>query len=447
MSAFLTHLPTCTTLDLMCDQPSARFAPTIRVPSVLARLIPGLMLAGGLAGAALGLGVPRTARADPASPKRTAALAVSSRHVRLDTIARSGNTYTAALEGGAQAELTLDPRLQEAAENVFETFQIPYAAAVVLSIPDGRVLALAAHSSASPALGVDELALRPWAPAASVFKVVSAAALISEGGLNATSRTCYHGGGSSIVADNLVDVPRIDRTCATLAYGIGKSQNAIIAKLATLHLTPGKLDRMAHAFGFGEGIAFDAPVEESRVEIPTDDPLEFARSAAGFWHSTLSPLHGALLAAAVANQGEMPSPRIVERAFTTEGQPLIIPVGRPRVVLSPAVAREVGQMMELTTRMGTAKHAFHDRKGRALLPVSVAGKTGTLSAQTDKGYLGYSWFVGFAPADHPKIAFAVVLGNHATWHIKASYVGRRVVEAYLAGQSGESAPHLLTAAR
>jgi penicillin-binding protein A len=371
----------------------------------------------------------------------------SSRHVRLDTIARAGDKFTAALEGGAQAELTLDPRLQDATEEVFQSFQLPYAAAVVISIPDGRVLALAAHSSVSPELGVEELALHPWAPAASVFKVVSAAALISDGGLTSTSRTCYHGGVSAIVADNLIDIPRIDRTCATLAYGIGKSQNAIIAKLATNHLTPQTLDRMAHAFGFGEVIPFDAPVEASQIEIPSDDRLEFARSAAGFWHSTMSPLHGALVAATVANHGEMPTPRIIERAFSGEGQPLALPSRRPRVVVAPEVAREVGQMMELTTRMGTAKHAFHDRKGRALLPVSVAGKTGTLSAQTDKGYLGYSWFIGFAPADHPSIAFAVVLGNKATWHIKASYVGRRIVEEYLAGHDGERRPHLLTAAR
>ena len=297
--------------------------------------------------------------------------------MRLETIARAGNTFTAALEGGAHAELTLDPRLQGAAEEVFETFQIPYAAAVVISVPDGRVLALAAHSSASPELGVEELALHPWAPAASVFKVVSAAALITDGRLTPESRTCYHGGVSSIVPDNLVDIPRIDRTCATLAYGIGKSQNAIIAKLATSHLTPGKLDRMAHAFGFGEGIPFDAPVEASQVEIPVDDRLEFARSAAGFWHSTLSPLHGALDggrdrqrrrdAHAAGDRARRSRPRACPWRFSA---------GRTRTVMTPAVAREVGQMMELTTRMGTARHAFHDRKGRALLPVSVAGKDG-----------------------------------------------------------------------
>jgi cell division protein FtsI/penicillin-binding protein 2 len=189
------------------------------------------------------------------------------------------------------------------------------------------------------------------------------------------------------------------------------------------------------------------PVEPSHIDVPVGDKLEFARTAAGFWHSTLSPLHGALLAATVANHGEMPAPRLIERATGSEGQPIALPVIAGHRVMSPAVAEEVGHMMELTTRIGTARATFNDRKGRPLLPVSVAGKTGTLSAETDKGYLGYSWFVGYAPADHPQIAFAVVLGNHASWRIKATYVGRRLVSEYLAGSRERGLSHLLTAAR
>ena len=68
-------------------------------------------------------------------------------------------------------------------------------------------------------------------------------------------------------------------------------------------------------------------------------------------------------------------------------------------------------MMELTTRIGTAKGTFRNKRGQRYLPVEVAGKTGTLNAETDHGPLGYSWFVGYAPADHPTIAFAVVAGQ------------------------------------
>jgi peptidoglycan glycosyltransferase len=367
--------------------------------------------------------------------------------VRLETISRRGRGFVADLEGGAHAELTLDPRLQDAAEEVLRSFQVPYGAAVVISVPDGRVLALAGRSEVSPELGPEELALHAWAPAASVFKVVSAAALVSEGGLNGDTRTCFHDGLHAVRADNLVDMPRIDRRCETLAYGIGKSQNAILAKLATNHLTPDQLTRVAHAFGFGQTIPFDVPVEPSHIDVPADNKLEFARTAAGFWHSTLSPLHGALLAAVVANRGEMPAPRIIELATDSNGQPIALPAASFRTVISAETAREVGRMMELTTRIGTARTTFTDRNGRSLLPVSVAGKTGTLSAETDRGFLRYSWFVGYAPADHPEIAFAVALGNRASRRIKATYLGRRLVAEYLAGNRELDAPRELGSAR
>jgi penicillin-binding protein A len=371
----------------------------------------------------------------------------SSRRLRVETIARGATGFVAQLEDGAQAELTLEPRLQDTADDILRNFQIPYGAAVVISVPDGRVLALAGRSAVSPELGPEELALHAWAPAASVFKIVSAAALISEGGLHADSRVCYHGGVSSVLLDNLVNIPRIDTSCGTLAYGLSKSQNAILAKLASIHLTGDQMERVARSLGFGQPIPFDIPVEPSHVDIPNGNRLEFARMAAGFWHSTLSPLHGALLAAAVANHGEMPAPRIIERATGSEGQTVAIDTPSPRIVMSVGVAAEVGAMMELTTRMGTARTTFNDRRGRPLLPVSVAGKTGTLSAQTDKGYVGYSWFIGYAPVEHPQIAFAVVLGNHASWRIKAPYVGRALVAAYLAGakQRGNG-PRLLAVA-
>ncbi|HVZ71915.1 MAG TPA: penicillin-binding transpeptidase domain-containing protein [Polyangia bacterium] len=366
--------------------------------------------------------------------------------VHLATMQRSGQSYVVATDDGGRAALTIDARIQEATEEVMRAFAVPYAGAVVLSIPDGRVLAMVGHSSADPRLGAEELALHPWAPAASVFKVVSASALVETGGLTGATRTCYHGGVSAVLPDNLVDLPRIDGRCDTLAYGLGKSQNAILAKLASRHLTASGLERVGHAFGFDQAIPFELPVEPSHLDVPSDNPLEFARTAAGFWHSTLSPMHGALLAATIANGGVMPTPTLVDRAVAADGSLVASPLPLPRRVIEPATAREVGKMMELTTRIGTAKATFRDRHGRRILPVEVAGKTGTLAAETDHGYVGYSWFVGYAPADHPQIAFAVTLGNQATWRIKATYVARRIVTEYLAEKKGEHvAPRVLAA--
>src|SRR5262245_42831077 len=167
----------------------------------------------------------------PAAPAETAAAAPAPAILRAETIRLAGRRYVAELSDGGSAELTLDPRLQQSTESVLRAFQIPFGAAVVVSIPDGRVLAMVGQSAADPRLGPSELALRAWAPAASVFKVISATALV-ENGVMGSTRTCYHGGVSSILADNLVDLPAIDRRCDTLAFGLGKSQNAIIAKLA-----------------------------------------------------------------------------------------------------------------------------------------------------------------------------------------------------------------------
>jgi penicillin-binding protein A len=366
--------------------------------------------------------------------------------IRFDTLQRVGDGYFAATTDGGRAELTLDPGMQEATDEVLRVFAIPYAGAVVLSIPDGRVLAMVGRSAADPRLGAEELALHPWAPAASVFKVVSASALVELGGVSGATRTCYHGGVSSILPDNLVDLPAIDGRCDTLAYGLGKSQNAILAKLASRHLTTESLGRVGAAFGFGETIPFELPVEPSHLDVPSD-PLEFARTAAGFWHSTLSSMHGALLAATIANQGVMPAPTLISRAVGIDGSPIALPVAVPRRVVAAATAREVGKMMELTTRIGTAKATFNDKKGHRLLAVDVAGKTGTLGAETDHGYVGYSWFVGYAPADHPKIAFAVTLGNHPNWRIKATYVARRIVTEYLTERTekARTAPRVLAA--
>src|ERR1700761_4617120 len=84
--------------------------------------------------------------------------------IRPESIRLAGHRYVADLADGGHADLTLDPRLQSSVDDVLRTFQIPYAGAVVVSIRDGRVLAMVGRSAADPRLGPAELALRAWAP-------------------------------------------------------------------------------------------------------------------------------------------------------------------------------------------------------------------------------------------------------------------------------------------
>jgi cell division protein FtsI (penicillin-binding protein 3) len=151
--------------------------------------------------------------------------------------------------------------------------------------------------------------------------------------------------------------------------------------------------------------------------------------AAGFWQSDLSAVQGALLADVVATGGLEVTPRVVAAVIGRDGVERAVFARPPRRVLSATTSAALGRMLVDTTEMGTAKSAFHDRKGHPLLDVEVAGKTGSLSRNDP--YLHYSWFVGYAPADAPRVVVAAILGNGPTWRVKAHTAARLMLERAL----------------
>lgn len=331
------------------------------------------------------------------------------------------------LQDGYTAVLSLDPGLQRAMQDLLARYEVPWGALVAIEPATGRVLAYVSHSSADPDAG--DLVRDASAPAASVFKVITAAALLDAGVGPATS-VCYHGGSSRLTMAQLLDDPRRDTLCATLEDAMGSSINAVFARLADRHLDPAALGRYASAFGFGEALPFDVPTEASAIDLPADR-LEFARTAAGFWHTHLSPLHGALIAATIANDGRMPRPSLVDAVLDRDGR--VMHEHRPRIyreVVGRLTARALNRMMRRTVRDGTARRAFRDERGVPFLPgIEIAGKTGTLSRE--RPYRGYTWWIGFAPADRPTIALAALVVNRPNWRIKASFVAREALRHWL----------------
>lgn len=339
--------------------------------------------------------------------------------------------FRVALDHGRAAELTLEPKVQKMAERVLGSHEAPYQAAVMLRIDDGRVLAMAGRSSkgATEEKSAAELCLEAWAPAASIFKLVTAAALV-DAGINPSERVCYHGGVHSVEPSNLVDHPN-DRECRSFAFGLAKSQNAIIARLVHDHLKPETIERFARLFGWGRPIDGDLVTPVSEAIVPRD-ALAFARVSAGFWQSTLSPLHGAVIAATIARGGTTPPLHMVSRVVEGKHDRRAEPPA-PRRVLDEETARTIARMMVGTTQFGTARRFFHDRDGNPYLRrIAVAGKTGSLTRR-EGGYLAYSWFVGFAPARKPEVAVAVLLGNAPDWKVKAGQVARELLSGYFRG--------------
>jgi cell division protein FtsI/penicillin-binding protein 2 len=271
--------------------------------------------------------------------------------------------------------------------------------------------------------------LDPSPPTASVFKIVTGSALV-DAGVDPDAEVCYHGGSSRIAASNLEDDPARDRSCASLATAMGGSINSVFAKLAVRHLDPPTLERYASAFGFGHALPFDVATRVSPSEVPTER-LELARTAAGFWHMHMSPLHGALIAATIANGGRMPRATLVDSVIDARGETSYRAEASVfREVIPAATARTVARMMQETVTHGTGRRTFYDDRGNPFLPgIDAAGKTGTLTGADP--YRGYTWFVGFAPVDDPQIAVAALVVNEPRWRIKGVFAAREAMRFWL----------------
>jgi cell division protein FtsI/penicillin-binding protein 2 len=321
--------------------------------------------------------------------------------------------------GGAEVRTTLDPHLQRAAERLLAHAGAHEAAIVAADVRTGRILAWASR-------GERDYVSEPFAPSASLFKVVTASALL-EAHVPPSARECYEGGEHEI---HPADLDRRGSICTTFGEALGHSVNLVFARLAKKHLAPEALRRYADALGFSGEVPIDVPVGPSVVRIP-DDPFGMARASAGFWNGQLSPLGGLFAMTTVANDGE----RIRLSLIDHGSAPPRAPTGR---AISTATARTLARMLEVTTRRGTAAKAFRRPDGSPYLPgIPVAAKTGTLIGGGRARM--YSWFAGYAPSTKPEIAVTVMLGNDLRWHTKANVIGRELLESWFHAGEGSGA--------
>lgn len=353
---------------------------------------------------------------------------------------------TAPLPDKRVARLTVDPALQRITDSVMSDHHVPEASVVLMDVATGKILVYASHVEKGPKR---DLCVEATAPSASVFKVITASALVEQANIGPDHRECYSGGEQRIQQQDLVPDPKRDRWCTTLARAMGRSVNTVFARLALNHLKPAGLEAMAKSLGFGSALPFDVPVQVSTEHFPAD-PLGFARTSAGFWNTTLSPLHAAWISATVARGGEPIRPQLVSDVTDATGKLVwTAPSGlAQKRAIKPATATAVTTMMESTVSDGTSYRAFHDRKGTAFLPnLGVAGKTGTLTDYSKKRY--YTWFTGFAPSrrhvvadDEPsdvkpprQVSIGVLVVNDARWTIKANVLAREILRGYFASQN------------
>ncbi|HEV7865773.1 MAG TPA: penicillin-binding transpeptidase domain-containing protein, partial [Acidimicrobiia bacterium] len=282
----------------------------------------------------------------------------------------------------------------------------------------------------------------------STFKVVTAATAIDTG--TATVESRYP------VLRSLA-LPQSDKQLAnfghsacggTLAESFRVSCNTTFGQVG-LDLGEKLVDGMK-AFGITEDVPFDLP--EARSGGPAAGTFahnkpSFANAAIGQGDIAVTPLQMATVAGAIANGGVLMAPHVVREIRDADGGVIrrIGPDEWKRAV-SPTTAAAVTQMMIEVVRRGTGTAA-------AVPGYTVAGKTGTAEAP---GGPPHAWFIGFAPAEAPRFAIAVIverggdLGDEATGGRVAAPVAGKVLAKLLAlpatpPPSGEEKPTSTTA--
>ena len=373
-----------------------------------------------------------------------------------DTFARNiGDLLDGRERRGDDLLTTLRPAVQAAARDALGDRR---GAVVALDPRTGDILAewsnptydpnrLSSHDGPEVRAGWDELQADPanpllnrvtsqLYPPGSTFKLVTAAAALEDGigaeqtfddprtaDLPQTSADIGNFGGGLCNGGNPI----------TLRRALEVSCNTTFAQLG-LDLGAEALIDQAEAFGLNREWESQFPYEPSRIPKELDPP-QTAQSAIGQRDVRVTPLQMAMIVAAIANDGVLMTPRLVREVQDYEGRvirqypvaPLVLPGSAGPQAMAPENAALLTEMMVGVVERGTGG-------GAAVPGVAVAGKTGTAQTGGDNPTV---WFVGFAPAEDPQVAVAVVVedggevGSEATGGRLAAPIAQAVLQAAL----------------
>ncbi|HEV7999109.1 MAG TPA: penicillin-binding transpeptidase domain-containing protein [Planctomycetaceae bacterium] len=289
-------------------------------------------------------------------------------------------------------------------------------------------------------------AIQSALPPGSVFKVLSAVALLQSRKVDPDER--FECGGYLDQPDRfrcaIYSQQKIGHGPVDLTDALSRSCNVYFFHAAD-RIGPQPIVEWAERFAFGRSTGIDLPFEKVG-HLPDPDGSNpgtaSAKSAPTRWHRgdtrtlavgqsslTATPLQIARMMAAVANGGDLITPFVARRsgprladedATSSLSRRVPIPglaegtLGRIRVALAKTVSDPAG----------TGYQTVRSKE------ISIAGKTGT--AQAGKGQADHGWFAGYAPADNPRVAFAVVLEHAGSSSKSAGPLARQLVEALVA---------------
>jgi len=358
---------------------------------------------------------------------------------------------------GGSVELTLDPLAQKtAADGLAALGKDTKGAVAAINPQTGEILAmvnqptydpnqLASHDFSAVQKAWDKLTTdddqpmlnrttQQILPPGSTFKLVTAAAALENGVVDNASDKVKGGRSLSFPGVQYKLVNENGSSCGgdpiTFGRALEVSCNVSFGDLAG-KIGQDALDEQASKFGFGTDPLAGLPMNPSRFTT-SDTQLEntqLAQSGIGQFEVAATPLQMAMVAGAIANEGEVMRPYVIKTVRSPNVR--VLEKGEPHSfgrAMSRSNAAILRDMMVNVVKQGTATSA-------RINGVDVGGKTGTAQSTPDRP--PYAWFVAFAPAKNPKVAVAVVVESSSTARNEiaggrlAGPIARSVMEAVL----------------
>ena len=349
---------------------------------------------------------------------------------------RLADTFRGEKSAGDNLVTTLDYGLQRAAYDALGDFK---GAVVALEPSTGKILAMVSKPAYDPntvSADWDSLvsaeaeesklvnrATQGLYPPGSTFKIMTAMEYIMENPEQYESFQ-YKCKGSESFSGNVINCYNKEKHgTLSLESAFAKSCNGAFAKIGTeIDLT--KFRKLNEKFYYNKSLSVDFEYSKSRFSLDAHaDMGEITQTAIGQGKTLVTPLENALIAATIANQGVMMSPYLVDHVESDTGDVVqaFEPEKKGRIVKKD-VTDKVAELMKSVVKDGTASSLNS-------LSYEVAGKTG--SAEFDSEGTSHAWFVGYAPANEPKIAISVVVEGAGTGSQYAVPVARKMLEEYL----------------
>ncbi|AIA03635.1 penicillin-binding protein [Streptomyces noursei ZPM] len=310
---------------------------------------------------------------------------------------------------GGDVATTIDPKVQKAG---YDALGDKTGAAIALDPATGRILGMVSTPSYDPgkfagsgtadqkawqALANDSAqpnlnrALRQPLPPGSTFKLVVAAAALENG--------LYSSVDQPTTSPNPYTLPNTrtqltnesaSAPCenATIRTALQYSCNTVFAKMA-VDLGKDKVRAQAEKFGFNDA-KMDVPVRATKSVYPSDmDQAQTALSGIGQFDDQATPLQMAMVAAAIADGGDLKTPQLVDKL--TDGGGNTVQQNDPKTyhkAMSSRTAAQLRSAMQTVVDKGTGSNAKIDG-------VTVGGKTGTAQHGVDNSGTPYAWFVSY----------------------------------------------------